>query len=70
MQPKDAGGCRITGYAVFRDDGVGGNIDTEVNLDDDPAVRELPSLNTLAVTYFPVSTDGQTFRFQVQVFTT
>lgn len=44
-------------------------ITTEVNTDNDPAVRNKPTLTKLQVTYFPALTDGFTFRFQVQVFT-
>ena len=31
VPPIDAGGCRITSYVVYRDDGLGGDITTEVN---------------------------------------
>jgi hypothetical protein len=70
-QPTSSGGCQIIGYAVLRDDGAGGTITTEVNSANDIAVRLKPSLNTLVVTSFPAGvTDGFTFRFIVQVFTT
>ena len=29
--PLDNGGCPITGYALFRDDGAGGAVTTEIN---------------------------------------
>lgn len=29
--PTNNGGCRITSYVVYRDDGLGGNITNEVN---------------------------------------
>lgn len=45
--PNDNGGCRITSYVVYRDDGLGGNITTEVNTLQDPSVRGNPSLNLL-----------------------
>lgn len=74
--PRDLGGCRVTGYAVFRDDGAvassttGAGITTELNTPADPAIRDLPSLNTIAATNWPAGTEGQAFRLQVQAFTT
>lgn len=70
LPPHDDGGCSITGYAVFRDDGLGSNIENEVNSDSDTNVRNLPSLDQMTVTSFPDSSKGRTFRFKVQVFTT
>ena len=60
VPPRDAGGCRITSYAVYRDDGLGGNIDHKVHSD---VVKDMPSLDLLAVTDFPDSSVGRTFRF-------
>ena len=68
--PADQGGCRITSFAIYRSDGVGSVINTEVNSVDDPAVRFKPSLNSLVVTSFPASSTGRTFKFIVKVFTT
>lgn len=34
--PISNGGCEITGYAVFRDDSIGGDVDVEINEDNDP----------------------------------
>lgn len=68
--PTDDGGCRILSYAVFRDDGASGPINTEVNANLDPLVRNLPSLNSLKVTNFPTGSQGSTFRFQIKVITT
>ena len=74
--PKELGGCRVTGYAVFRDGGevasaaTGAGITVELNSEADVDVRDKPSLNTLAATAFPADTEGQAFRLQVQVFTT
>lgn len=62
-EPGDTGGCSITGYAIYRDDGANGSIDTEVNSANDANVRDLPSLNSFAVTNFPSSSEGNTFRF-------
>lgn len=62
--PGDLGGCRITGYAVFRDDGAvasssaGAGITNELNVASDPAIRDLPSLNTIAATSWPTGTEG------------
>jgi len=53
LPPSDSGACRIVSYAVYRDDGLGGPINTEVNQVTDPLVRNLPSLNSLRVTNFP-----------------
>ena len=61
--PIDDGGCPITGFAVFRDDGAGSAISTEVNLANDPLVRDIPTLDRLVVTNFPAATEGNTFRF-------
>jgi len=62
----------ITGYAVFRDEGMSTvqigtvtPITTEVNLVNDPAVRNKPTLTQLTVTSFPANTEGFTFRFIV-----
>jgi len=68
--PQDNGGCRVTGFVIYRDDGQGGDISTEVNAISDVEVRDLPSLNTFEVTSFPADSVGLTFRFQIQTFTT
>ena len=62
--PRELGGCRVTGYAVFRDEGAvasaatGAGITVELNSAADPSVRDRPSLNTLAATAFPPGTEG------------
>jgi hypothetical protein len=62
--PEDLGGCRVTGYAVFRDDGAvassstGAGITTEFNSNSDSAIRDKPSLNTITATNWPVGTEG------------
>lgn len=43
-EPANDGGCPITGFAVFRDDGAGGNVTTEVNQANDPLIRGIPTL--------------------------
>ena len=42
--PNDDGGCPITGYAVFRDDGVTGDPTVEINSDNDIDIRNKPTL--------------------------
>jgi hypothetical protein len=42
-EPTSNGGCPITGYAVFVDDGAGGAF-VEANTDSDALVRDRPSL--------------------------
>lgn len=42
--PEDDGGCPITGYAVFRNDGEGGATITEVNSVLDTNIRDQPTL--------------------------
>lgn len=39
-EPSNTGGCSITGYAIYRDDGANGNIDNEVNSANDVNVRD------------------------------
>lgn len=45
--PLNNGGCPITGYAVYMDDGTGLGTFNEVNAITDPAVRDIPGLNSL-----------------------
>jgi hypothetical protein len=54
----DNGGCRITSYVVYRNDGSIGDIITEVNTDNDPDVRDRPSLSSLMITNFPAASEG------------
>jgi titin len=63
--PSDDGGCPITGYAVFRDNGAGGNIVTEVNTALDSNIRDKPTLFSMIVTYYPALPTGLTFAYQV-----
>lgn len=37
--PIESGGCPITGFAIYRDDSVGGEVTVEVNTDNDPQIR-------------------------------
>lgn len=65
--PSSNGGCAVTGYAVFIDDGNLGSF-VEANSDSDPLVRSIPSLKTLEITRIPASSLGNRFRIYVQVF--
>jgi hypothetical protein len=67
-EPSSDGGCAVTGYAVFRDDGAGSSINTEINSASDAAIRDNASLFDVDVTYFPASMEGETFFFQVYAF--
>lgn len=60
--PANDGGCAIQGFAIFRDDGQGGPITTEV---DSASVRNLPSLHSYQITTFPLSSIGKLFRFTI-----
>ena len=57
--PTDDGGCPITGYKIFRDDGAGGLISIEV---DPSSVENKPYLNSYIVTLGSNYT-GDVFRF-------
>ena len=55
--PEDNGGCLITGFAVFRNDGTAeGEITIEANADSDTNVRNRPTLDALTITNFPAGT--------------
>lgn len=63
--PADNGGCFITGFAVFVDDGQLGTF-TEVNSADDPNVRGNPGLHSLVITSpFTVASIGLSFRVKI-----
>ena len=66
--PTDDGGCSLTSYAVFRDDGNSGTITTEVNTSNDPAIRGDPSLSGVTITNFSTGTEGSAFRIKVTAF--
>lgn len=66
--PADDGGCPLTEFAVFRDDGAGSAVSTELNSSSDPAVRGNPSLDTMEITNFPTSSEGLTFRIKVTAY--
>jgi hypothetical protein len=70
MPPVDDGGCSILSYAIYRDDGNGGTIGTEVNSVNDVNVRDRPSLSQFSITNFPTGSVGKNFRFKIFVKTT
>ena len=66
--PIDNGGCPITGYAIFRDDSIGGDVDVEINEAEDPLIRDNPILKQATVTNFPANTVGNFFRYKMRVY--
>jgi hypothetical protein len=68
QEPLDDGGCPVTGFAVFRDDGTQIAPAIEVNSASDAAVRAIPTLRALVVTSLPAGKEGQYVRFSVRAF--
>jgi hypothetical protein len=68
QKPTDDGGCPLIGFAVFRDNGLGGAPTIEVNSINDAAVRSQPTLRRLVVTSFPVGLAGSSFVFKITAF--
>jgi titin len=68
--PTDNGGCTLSSYAVFRDDGAEGEVTTEVNSVNDIAVRDNPSLDVVNITNFDSggADVGKTFRVKVTAY--
>ena len=68
--PLDDGGCSLSGYAVFRDNGAEGDITTEVNSANDALVRNNPSLDGVTISNFAIDNSdlGKTFRIKVTAF--
>jgi hypothetical protein len=62
-EPADNGGCIVTSYAVFRDDGMNGAIQTEVNTQEDTNIRDKPTLRQVTVTNLPGGLLGNTFYY-------
>ena len=60
-QVDDNGGCPVTGYRLFRDDGNSGSISIEV---DPSEVNDKPTLTQHDVTFDATQT-GLFFRFQL-----
>lgn len=67
-KPVDDGGCPLIGFAVYRDDGSGGEIITEINISNDLAVRNMPTLRKLMANNFPIGNGGKPFRFKVTAY--
>jgi hypothetical protein len=65
--PASDGGCPVTSYALFRDDGSTQVPSIEINLDDDPSVRNIPTLRQVVAQLDP-SDLGKKFTFQLKVF--
>lgn len=66
-EPTNKGGCDITSYAVYIDDGNEGSF-SEANADNDISVRNIPTLNSLQVTRnIGAPGVGKTFRLKVRV---
>ena len=62
-EPSDDGGCPIIGYAVFRNDGESGSINTEVNSDYDTNIRDKPTLRFMQINSYPLNKIGKTFMY-------
>jgi hypothetical protein len=63
--PLDNGGCFITSFAVFIDDGQLGSF-TEVNSVNDPSVRGNPGLHSLVISSpFTLASIGESFRVKI-----
>lgn len=67
--PLDPGGCVITGYAVFKDDGTGTGVFAEANSVNDLAIRDQPGLNSATITAFSPSDVGLDFVLYLEVYT-
>jgi hypothetical protein len=61
--PADDGGCPLTGFHLYRDDGNDGLISIEI---DPLAINDIPTLNNHQVT-FSSSDTGKQFRFRLSV---
>lgn len=59
----ETGGCPVTGYSVYRDDGVTGIPSIEV----DSSQKEIPTLRMMDIP-FSVSDLGKMFTFRLYVF--
>lgn len=63
--PQDNGGCPVTGYKIFRDDGAGGDINNEI---DASTVNNKPALYQHSTT-LGGSFTGKTIRVKVEALT-
>lgn len=64
--PLETGGCPVFGYYLMRDDGVSGTPSIEVNTDNDPTVRNLPTLRYVDAQLLE-SNLGLSYTFQLYV---
>ena len=51
------------GYAVYRNDGLGGEIVIEVNSNGDTNIRNNPNLRQITITNYPAEALGKTFMY-------
>ena len=65
--PLNDGGCPITGYAVFRDDGSTQIPSIEVNSNNDPSVRNIPVLRQVTATLNTADT-GKKFKYEIRAY--
>lgn len=68
-EPGDTGGCALTGYAIFKDDGAGTGTFSEANTASDPTIRNQPGLSTAQITTFSASDLGLPFVIYLEVYT-
>ncbi len=74
QQPNATGGCRITGYALYRSDPAqsdpdnGVEVYSEVNSVQDPNIRDQPDLFQATITNFAAGSVGQVFKYVVEAF--
>jgi len=48
-EPLSNGGCPLLSYYLFRDDGLSADTTIEVNSDNDPSVRNDPTVKSVVV---------------------
>ena len=63
--PDDNGGCDITEYKLYRNDGSGGSTNTEIH---SSLLTNEPAITFVNVTEFPSGSVGKSFKFKVVVF--
>jgi hypothetical protein len=64
-QPSSNGGCSITGFRLYVNDGLGGTTFTEI---DSGTVRSKPEYTQHYTTSLPTPTVGRTYAFKVEAF--
>jgi hypothetical protein len=69
-EPKEIGGCDITGYAIFmKEDSESESAYREVNIANDLTVRNRPGLNIFTVTAFVAADLGKFFNIYLRAYT-